>query len=142
MRLNRRQLRTLIESVILEAESAGDMTPVLDRTPVADFAAKDGAVTISLQMAIGAGYWDFVGTRSEYTPKDTLMIAYGKVGKKAEDSARAKLKASGTIDNNWIKSEAQVKAIAEAYDADNKATSGALDAAMQDNAGMELFEKK
>ena len=142
MRLNRRQLRTLIESVILEASGDGDMTPVLGRTPVADFAGKDGAVTVSLQMAIGAGYWDFVGTRDEYRPnKDTIMIAYGNDRKKAEFSARAKLKASGTIDNNWTKSEEQVKAIAKAYDADNKATSGALDAAMQDNAGMELFEK-
>jgi hypothetical protein len=142
MRLNRRQLRTLIESVILE--SAGDMTPILEREPAEDWlAAKDGAVTVSLQMAIGAGYWDFVGSRSEYKEsKDTLMIAFKNDRMKAEDSARAKLKKSGTIDKNWIKSEEQVKAIAEAYDEDNEATGGALDAAMQDNAGMELFEKK
>lgn len=143
MKLTRRNLKVLIESMLLE--SAGNMTPILERIPVADglMDMKDGPLTIALSLALGSGYWGFAGSRSEYSEnKDTVMIAYDNVMEKAKQSHRAKLKKSGKIDNNWVQKEEMIKLIAAAYDADNKATGGKLDAAMQKKVDTKLFQDK
>ena len=137
MKLTRRNLKVLIESMLFE--SSGNMTPILQRIPVADglMDMKDGPMTMAVSLALGSGYWQFVGSRSEYSGnKDTVMIAYGNDMEKAKQSHRAKLKKLDKIDKNWVQKEEMVKLIAAAYDADNNATGGKLDEAMQKEVGM------